>query len=126
MERLTAEGGRGVGAPSTVRPTMTADDCTPQSGENVSEELSDDELGASVANIGSVESETAVDIAREFEESSIKVKSSWFDDEPGLVELEVSMLSGHMTISLDPEQGAALASKLSSAAAYADGGETDE
>lgn len=76
--------------------------------------------------MGGVDGEAAVDVVSGFQESSFSVRSQWFDDEPGYVEMSVSMLSGGMIISLDPEDAAALASKLSSAAAYAEGGEADE
>jgi len=103
---------------------MTAtDNCSPN-GENVPEEQFED-VGAEVADIGSVGADTAVDVASDFEESNIRVKGQWLDDEPGYVELKVSMLSGEMNISLAPQEAQALAAKLNSAAAFAQG-ENDE
>jgi hypothetical protein len=105
---------------------MAANNDTPHSGENVSEEQPNEQLGARYERIGSVGGETAIDIASGFEESSLTVHSQWFDGEPGHVEMSVSTLRGKMEIALEPEEAAALASKLSSAAAYAEGGEADE
>ena len=104
---------------------MTANQCTPGDRENVSEEQCD-ELGARNETIGSVDGETAVEVLGDFEESNVSVASEWLDDEPGSVELRVSMLSGEMVIALDPEEAKALSAKISSAAAYAEGGEDDE
>lgn len=102
---------------------MTATDNRSPDGENVSEVQSED-CGSELADIGSVDAETAVDVARDFEESSIRVQGQWLDEEPGYVEMSVSMLSGEMNISLSVDEARALAAKLNSAAAFA-GGESD-
>jgi len=103
---------------------MAADNDTPPAGENVSEEQhGNHENGARVADIGSTQALTLVKAPSADAYAEIDVHGEWLDDEQGHVILKTYVGGAEIEISLNPDDADELAAKISSAAAYADGGD---
>lgn len=98
---------------------MTANKGTPQAGENVSEEQSNEE--AELVDIGSADAWGSVEIPEEAGDCTVDVQAERLDGEPSQVNLTARVDGAGVTISLDVDDAEGLAAKISSAAAFAGG-----
>lgn len=98
---------------------MTANNPTPQTGENVSDAQPDD-LDADVTEFGS-EAAWADLIGPDADgRAHFMVRGEWLRDERGSVELSTRVGGYDLITSFAPDDARALAAKLRSAAAYAE------
>jgi hypothetical protein len=100
---------------------MTASKDTPQSGENVSDEQTDTNIGASMTTLGAEMGWAHVHAPDSDGRTPITVKGEWCDDEPGHVILTAPAGNYELSLSLTPSDARALAAKITSAASYAEG-----
>lgn len=103
---------------------MTTDDPTPQDGENVSEESPTTNTRPTLdrATIGAVNASGWIKPDTLAGDCSVTVDAT--HDARGASEIEVRTVvaGGEVSVALTPDDARALAAKLRSAAAYADGG----
>ena len=99
---------------------MTTTDPTPQGGENVSDAQRDD-LDTDMTDLGSEAGWARLTAPDADGRAHFEVKAEWLRDERGSVELSTRVGGYDLMTQFDPDDARALAAKLRSAAAYAEG-----
>jgi len=104
---------------------MTANDNSPSAPKEPTDTTDEqpDDLDSARTTLGSEPAWAHVEAPDVDGRAQFSVKGEWLRDERGSVEVATRLGGFGVTASLDPDDARALAAKLRSAAAYAEGGE---